>query len=106
MKQIVVRLSILAGFLVLAGCSLDFVECGTSGVQCGGEHSVCVCATGRCAEPDERCTSGLHYTGGRCVPSDLAATAVESTPIRPRSCSSDAPADDGPRDDAVGEGGG
>ena len=40
MKQIVVRLSILAGFLVLAGCSLDFVECGTSGVQCGGEHSV------------------------------------------------------------------
>jgi len=98
MKRIVVRLAILSGFLLLAGCSLEFVECGTSGVHCGGEHSVCVCATGRCAEPDERCPSGLHYVGGRCVPTDQAATAVESTPVRPRSCSSDAPADDGTSD--------
>ena len=102
MKRIVVRLAILAGFLVLAGCSLDFVECGSDGVHCNGEHSLCICATGRCAEPDERCPSELHYVGGRCVPVDLAGTAIESTSIRPRACPvGDASADDGAGDDGA-----
>ncbi|MBI5486746.1 MAG: hypothetical protein HY905_05400 [Deltaproteobacteria bacterium] len=106
MMRLAIGLVSLAGLLVLPGCSLEFVECGANGVHCGGEASVCVCATGRCAEPDDRCPSGLHYTGGRCVPAELASSAVESTPVRPRSCSSDAVAEDGAGDVADDGGGG
>jgi hypothetical protein len=89
MKRLAVCLALTASCLVLDACSLDFVDCGTSGVNCGGEDSVCICATGKCAEPDEDCRSGLHYVGGRCVSVTEAPTAIESTPLRPRLCSTD-----------------
>jgi len=87
------------GCLVLGGCDLSFSECGSEGLHCGGEESVCICATGRCAEPDHRCASGLHYFGGRCVPVPEGASAVESTPENPNACYLDGGAD--VRDDAA-----
>lgn len=74
------------GFLFLGGCDLAFNECGTAGLHCEGDESVCICATGRCAEPDHRCASGLHYVGGRCVPESAALSAIQSTPENPNGC--------------------
>ncbi|MBN1774443.1 MAG: hypothetical protein JXB32_24500 [Deltaproteobacteria bacterium] len=81
------------GCLFLGGCDLAFHECGTEGLHCEGDESVCICSTGRCAEPDHRCESGLHYFGGRCVPVSEAASAVASTPDNPNACYADARTD-------------
>lgn len=88
-------LAVLAacGALVLGGCDLAFNECGTEGLHCAGEESVCICSTGRCAEPDHRCASGLHYFGGRCVPASEAASAIDSTPENPNACAVDGGSD-------------
>ncbi len=43
-------------------------------------------ATGKCAEPDEDCRSGLHYVGGRCVGVDEAYSGIPSTPDHAGTC--------------------
>jgi len=84
MKRLAVRLSVIA--CLVSACSLEFTPCGESGINCGGSESVCVCETGRCAEPDEDCVSGLHYVAGRCVTEAEARSAVPSTPDDPGVC--------------------
>ena len=86
---------------VAFGCTLDYERCGENDVGCSGEHSVCVCATGRCADPDTDCESGYHYVGSRCVPAFEAETAVDSTPAEPGMCNpGDGGADADARDDS------
>ncbi|MDI7268082.1 MAG: hypothetical protein QME96_08815 [Myxococcota bacterium] len=77
------------------GCVLEHDRCGQAGVGCPGTQGVCVCATGRCADPDPRCPSGFHYIGSRCVPESEAPTAIRSTSASPGVCTS-ADADAGP----------
>jgi hypothetical protein len=78
----------LAAIALLAGCTLEYQRCGEDDVGCPGDDSVCVCSTGRCAEPDPYCASGLHYLGSRCVSRDEALRVVPSTPDEPGLCSS------------------
>jgi hypothetical protein len=86
MKRFVVCVVVLVGCLAFSGCTLDYNECGVGGLGCSGAESVCVCSSGKCAEPDEDCASGLHYVGGRCVPEDEARSGIPSTPDRPGTC--------------------
>lgn len=102
-------LSALAPVLA-SGCTLEYQRCGENGIGCPGTQGKCVCATGRCADPDVRCPSGLHYVGSRCVPESEVDTAIDSTPEDPGACAvpdvpwydgaDDGRTDDGARDDA------
>jgi hypothetical protein len=80
MTRLAVTFATLGALLLAGGCSLDFNECGSNDLTCGGDDSMCVCSTGKCAEPDEDCASGLHYVGGRCVSLSDSASAIRSTP--------------------------
>ena len=102
MKRFVLGVAVLVGCLAYSGCSLDFSECGVNGVACSDPDGVCICATGRCAEEDEDCASGLHYVGGRCVPAEEAPSAISSTPASPGRCATS----DGGSDGAIGDHGG
>jgi len=86
MIRLAVMFATLGALLLAGGCSLDFNECGSDDRYCEGEESMCVCATGKCAEPDEDCPSGLHYVGGRCVSLSESASAIASTPDRRGAC--------------------
>ncbi len=88
MMRIFGRLVLPVGCLAFSGCALEFNECGVGGVGCSGPESICICTSGRCAEEDEDCASGLHYVGGRCVGVDEAPSAIPSTPDRPGNCTS------------------
>jgi hypothetical protein len=100
MSNLAVRLASLAACLLLSGCALGNERCGTEGLHCESDEAVCVCATGKCAEPDDDCASGIHYVGGRCVPRHEAATAVPSSTDYSVAC----PVADGGGDDARDDG--